>query len=145
MKEIALIGTNSSVLADVLTGMLENGVKVNAYLDYPEKMMVKNPLLSVGRFDVMNPEEAFKNHSVVVLTFNDDLTDAATNDFALKAYTPMLKAAEAAGVKKVIVVGSPDSSAYFSNDLKRIDKLDGSFISTRGNFAKEVVTAVTAG
>lgn len=40
-----------------------------------------------------------------------------------------------AGVARVIVVGSPESEAFFAGHLRRFDDIDWVFISTEGDYA----------
>ncbi len=48
----------------------------------------------------------------------------------------MVHAAREAGVKRLVIVGSPQAEAFFIGDLKRQDEVDWTFVSTEGDFAK---------
>lgn len=138
MKEIALTGTTCRVTADVLGALLAKGLGVKAMVDFPEKLMVEDMLLTVAPFRVENHEkviDGFRGYDTAVLTYNDNLQDAYTNNLTLKYFVDTVHAAREAGVKRVIVVGSPDSQAFFVSDLRRLDDLDWVFISTEGDFA----------
>lgn len=150
MKEIGLIGTIDHVFGDVLSAFLQEGMTVNAMVDYPEKLMLDNSRLTVTHFPVGEHDkavEAMQGYDTVVLTYNDDLRDVYTNDRTLKYFADTMHAAREAGVKRVIVVGSPDSEAFFVNDMQRLSDIDWVFISTEGDFAgraaKEVLAPIT--
>lgn len=146
MKEIALVGTVCHVQADVLGGLLARGLSVNAMVDYPEHVMIDDTRLTVTHLpleDHARVVEALEGYHDIVLTYNDDLSDAYTNDLTLRYFIDTVHAAREAGVARVIVVGSPDSAAYFVTDLRRLDDIDWVFISTEGDFAGHVAEEVT--
>lgn len=137
MKEIALVGTNNKVFADVLSVLLARDVAVNAMVDYPEHVMLDDSELTVTRMDYYDEarmQEAFEGYHDVILTYDDNLADAAHNDLALKTYADTLTAARKAGVARLIVVAGADSEAYFTSLLRRVDDIDWVFISTEGDY-----------
>lgn len=137
MKEIALLGTNNHVMADVMGALLARGLSVNAMVDYPEKVMLEDSRLTVTHLPVEEHDrvkEMLEGYHDAVLTYNDDLQDAYTNDLTLKYFVDTVHAAREAGVARIIVVGSPDSEAFFVSDLRRLDDIDWVFISTEGDF-----------
>lgn len=145
MKEIALLGTINRVQADVLGELLARGLSVNAMVDNPEKLMLEDSRLTVTHLPVENHErvvEALEGYSDAVLTYNDDLQDALTNVLTLKYFVDTVHAAREAGVKRIIVVGSPDSSAFFVSDLRRLDDIDWVFISTENAYPQRVADEV---
>lgn len=145
MKEIALVGTTNHVFADVLGALLANGLTVNALVDYPTKVMIDDERLTVTHLDVANHQsviEALEGYHDVVLTYNDDLADEYTNDLTLKYFTDTVHAAREAGVARVIVVGSPDSAAFFVSDLRRLDDIDWVFISTENDYPARTAAEV---
>lgn len=147
MKEIALTGTVNHVFGDVLGALLAKGVAVNAMVDFPEKVMLADDRLTVSHLPLEEYQrvvEAFEGYHDVVLTYNDDLGDHYTNDLTLKYFVDTVHAAREAGVARVIVVGSPDSEAFFVSDLRRLDDIDWVFISTEGDFADRVADEISA-
>lgn len=137
MKEIALTGTNSKVFADVLSVLLARDIAVNAMVDYPEHVMLNDELLTVTRADFTNKEamkDAFEGYNTIVLTYSDDLADHDTDDLTLKTFADTFTAAREAGASRVIVVGSPQSQAFFVSLMRRTDDVDWVFISTEGDF-----------
>lgn len=150
MKEIALTGTTCHVFGDVLGSLLAKGLSVKAMVDYPEKVMVDDSRLITTHLPVEMHDkviEEFRGYDTAVLTYNDDLQDPYTNDLTLRYFVDTLHAAREAGVKRVIVVASPDSEAFFVSDMRRLDDIDWVFVSTEGDFptraAEEVVNPKT--
>ncbi|MDO4320840.1 MAG: NAD(P)H-binding protein [Bacteroidales bacterium] len=147
MKEVALTGSNCHIFADVLSALLHRGVAVHAFVTYPERLMLDDVDLTVSRLDVDNKVElthGFEGYHDVIMTFNDDQTDSESNDFTLHHYNEMINAAREAGVSRVIVVGSPESAAFFMGDLRRRDDIDWVFISTEGDYADRTAAEVVA-
>lgn len=137
MKEIALLGTTNHVFGDVLGALLAKGLTVNALVDYPEKVMLDDVRLTVQHLPVEESErvqEMLEGYHDVVLTYNDDLQDVYTNDLTHKYYSDTVNAARKAGVARLIVVGSPESEAFFAGLLRRLDDIDWVFISTEGDY-----------
>lgn len=145
MKEIALTGINGHVFADVLTELLHRGLSVNAFVSTPERVMLENSALTVSFLDVAD-KEALKNKFVgyrnAIMTFEDNQTDHEANDFILKYYVEMVNAARKAGVTRLVVVGSPQSEAFFTGDLKRHADVDWVFISTEGDYARRTADEI---
>lgn len=138
MKEIAVTGRNGHVLAEVLSALLHQDLTVNAYVDEPLKLMATNDRLSARLLDTSSKDalrRCFDGYDQVVMTFDDDLRDHDQNTFVLDHYYEMINAAHEAGVKHLIVVGSPQSEAFFTNNLKRRDDVRWTFISTEGDYA----------
>lgn len=145
MKEVALVGTVSRVFGDVLTLLLERDLIVTAMVDLPEKVMLNDDQLTVEHIDVLSEaacEEAFQGYHNVILAYDDNLGNAQHNELTLKSFVPTLTGARRAGVNRVIVVGSPDSQAFFVTELRRIDDIDWVFISTEGDFATRAANEV---
>lgn len=147
MNEIALLGTDNRVFADVLGALLERGLSVNAMVDFPEKVMLDDSRLTVTALNVANHqsvEDSLQGYADAILTYNDDLKDAYTNELTLKYFVDTVHAARQAGVDRIIVVGSPQSEAFFVTELRRLDDIDWVFVSTEGDFSRRAVDEVTA-
>ena len=141
MKEIALLGTTGHVFGDVLGSLLARGLSVNAMVDFPEKVMIEDSRLTVTHLPVEMHDrvrEALEGYHDIVLTYNDDLEDAYSNDLTLKYFVDTVHAAREAGVARVIVVGAPQSTAFFVTDLRRLDDIDWVFISTENDYPGRV-------
>ena len=141
MKEIALTGTLCRVYGDVLTKLLEKGLAVNAMIDNPEHLMIDNCALTITHLDLSNRENLrneLDGYTDCVMVFDDDLSNAEHNDFALRRFHEMVNAATEAGVKRLIVVASPDSTSFFAQDLRRRQDIDWLYISTENAFPERV-------
>ena len=141
MKEIALLSTTGHVFGDILGALLARGLSVNAMVDFPEKVMVEDSRLTVTHLPVQDHDrvrEALEGYHDIVLAYNDDLEDAYTNDLTLKYFIDTVHVAREAGVARVIVVGAPQSTAYFVTDLRRLDDIDWVFISTENAYPERV-------
>lgn len=145
MKEIALLGTVNHVFGDVMGALLARGENVNAMVDYPEKVMLDDTRLTVTHLPVEEHDrvvELLEGYHDAVLTYNDDLTDAYTNDLTLKYFVDTVHAAREAGVSRIIVVGAKDSQAFFVSDLRRLDDIDWVFISTEGAYSERAADEI---
>ena len=146
MKEIALTGTNCHIFADVLSALLHRGVAVRAFVTYPERVMLDDVNLTVSELpadDKRRLADDLEGYHDVIMTFNDDLADHDSNDFTLRHYNEMVNAAIEAGVSRLIVVGAPESAAFFMTDLRRRDTVDWVFISTEGDYADRAAAEAT--
>ena len=145
MKEIAVIGANGAVMSQVLTSLLENGLYVNALTLFPERVMVNNSQLTISRLDVASKEhtrESLEGYNTVIIANETDLTNKELNEVILKYYNQTVNAAIEAGVSRLIVVGGPESSAFYMGDLKRHNEIDWVFTTTEGDFARRVADEV---
>lgn len=146
MKEIAVCGINGHVMADVLSALLHRGVTVNAYVNTPERLMDTSTQLTASVLRADNKDEmreSLEGYHDVILAFDDDLSNHDENTFVLTRYNDMVSAARAAGVSRLIVVGSPESVAFFTGDLKRRDDIDWVYVATEGDYASRVADEIT--
>lgn len=144
MKEIALAGINSPVLANILTALLEDGRSVDVFTTNPERMMLDTTNVTVNRFDYTDKlaeVQSFTGFDTVILAHGVDLTNDDVDNEILRYYAQTVNAAREAGVKRLIVVGNPDSEAFYRGELERRPELNSQFISTTGDYARAVVRA----
>lgn len=142
MKRTILAGPVCNVFGDILSELLRNNIEVKALVEFPEKFMVTNDLLTVSRLDVAdkkNLEASLSGYGKAVFAFDDNLENDADAMLALEHYPEMINAAIAGGVKKLVVVASPESEAFFAGHLARHTDIDAKFISTEGDFAGKVL------
>lgn len=119
MKQIALVGRPCHVYSEVLSALHKRDVRVH-----------------------LTSDDAFAGCKTVVITYDDCQTDAEANDYVRSSYPGLLAAARKAGVERVIVVGSPQSAAFFEGYLRRHPELNGLYISTEGDFGGHVASEV---
>ena len=142
MTEIALLGTTCRITSNIASALLSNRFFVHEMVDYPEKVMVINDRLAISHFDINNYDKLRRNlkgYTHAVVAHNDDLTNVYTNNLTLKHFANVLTTARDAGIRRIIVVGSPQSEAFFVSKLRGIAELDWVFISTEGNYPIHVV------
>ncbi|MCM1032947.1 MAG: NAD(P)H-binding protein [Odoribacter sp.] len=145
MKEVALIGMDCQIFSDVLSAFLHRNIAVNAIVPNPEHVMIDDVDLTVSPLREGNVDSlvaSLEGYHDAVMVFSDDQTDVEANNFALRNYSDMVSAARRAGVSRLIVVGSPEATAYFMGDLRRQNELDWVFISTEGDYADRTVNEV---
>lgn len=145
MNEIALIGPISDVQADILGALLECDFCVNVMVAEPQKVMLNDSRLRISAINITKHNAvraALRGYDALVLAYKDDLTDVEANDTTRRYYASTLRAAHEAGIKRIIVVGSPMSEAFFVSTLRRLRDIDGTFISTRGNFPHRTANAL---
>lgn len=146
MKEIALLGTTCTVFADVLSSLLEHGFTVDAMVDEPSKVMLDRTDLTIQHLPVGEHDrvrDMLEGYHDVVLTYNDDLSDSYTNDMTLRYFVDTLTAARQAGVARAVIVGSPDSEAFFVTELRRLSDIDWVFVSTENDYPARVASEIT--
>lgn len=147
-KEIALIGTDDRETGDILSRLMQHNIGVRFFTDTPEKVMVgddSNVIVSgMDFYKHTLMEESLSGYHDAILVYNDDLSDAATNDLALKTFADTVHAARQAGVKRLIVVASPEATQYYTSTLRRLDDLDWVYISTEGDYADHAVGEIVA-
>ena len=103
--------------------------------------MLDNCALTITRLDLSDRDNLRKQldgYTDCVMVFDDDLTNAEHNDFALRRFHEMVNAATDAGVRRLIVVASPDSTSFFAQDLRRRKDIDWLYISTENAFPERV-------
>lgn len=138
-KEIALIGTDDRQLADILTKLITKNIGVRIFTDTPEKIMVGDDAnVIVSGIDFYNHnliEESLSGYHDAILVYSDNLENPDTNDLALKTFADTVHAARQTGIKRLIVVASPEATQYYTSTLRRLDDLDWVYVSTEGDYA----------
>lgn len=145
MKEVALVGTTCHVFSEVLTKLLERSLAIVAFVDDPERVMLNDERLTVSHVyapDKDADKDVLKGFETVVLVYDDNLQNSEHNTLTLESFVPTLTAAREVGVKRVVVVASPDSEAFFTTELNRVDDIEKVFISTEGDFATATADAI---
>lgn len=146
-KEIALIGENGPVQANMLERLLQNGMDVNYLSAKAERVMLDTTNLTISQLNYETKDKLAKQlegYDTVVIAYETDYTNAENNNFMLRTYSECVNAAINAGVRRLAVVGSPFSEAFLQGELNRHgDLIDGEYISTEGDYAGAVVNAVS--
>lgn len=107
-KKVALIGASGRVGHAILKELLDRGFKVEALVRNPEKLTVADPGLTVRQVDVANEQalkDALQGYENVISAYNPGWTNPNIYQDTLENYPKILKAAIAAGVKRLLIVG----------------------------------------
>lgn len=108
MKKTALIGASGFAGSAILNELLARGYQVEALVRNPDKVKVDNPLLTVKKVDVADPEvlaAALKGYDTVISAYNPGWTNPDIYNLTLQNYPRILQAAKEAGVKRLLIVG----------------------------------------
>ena len=109
--KLAIIGASGNIGSKILDEALARGHQVTAIVRNPEKIAVKNPLLTVKKGDVLKDsvDELVKGHDAVVSAYNPGWTNPNIAPDTTKAYTAIIEGVKKSGVKRLLVVGGAGS------------------------------------
>lgn len=112
-KKVALIGASGFVGRAILAELLDRGFKVEAIVRNPEKLNdIDTPSLTVKKVDVADEkalEGALKGFETVISAYNPGWKNPNIAQETEKVYPGIVKAAKAAGVKRILIVGGAGS------------------------------------
>lgn len=107
-KKVVLIGASGFVGRAILKELLERGWQVQALVRDPQKILLKNPALTVEKVDVSDEkqlESALSGYADVISAYNPGWSNPAIYEDTLTNYPKILAAAKAAHVRRLLVVG----------------------------------------
>lgn len=109
--KLAIIGASGNIGSKILGEALARGHQVTAIVRNPEKIAVKNPLLTIEKGDVLKDgvDELVKGHDAVVSAYNPGWGNPNIAPDTTKAYAAIIAAVKKAGVKRLLVVGGAGS------------------------------------
>lgn len=122
-KKVVLIGASGYVGGAILKELLERGWKVKALVRNPQKILIKNPDLTVDKLDVSNEAAlvtALKGYDTVISAYNPGWTNPDIYAETLKNYPKILQAAKAAGVRRLLMVGGA-GTLFVAPGLRLVD------------------------
>lgn len=147
MKQIALLGSNGPILANVLSALLKEGRSVDVLTTNAARMMLDTTNVTVQQLRTETKDQIRKSlegFDVAILAYETDFTDKENNDFILRTYYETVDGVIDAGVRRLVVVGNKDSEAFFKGELRRrAADIDWQFVSTEGDYAGEVAKGLT--
>jgi putative NADH-flavin reductase len=159
--KLIIIGASGMVGSAVRDEALARGHQVTAIVRNPDRIAVKNPLLTVRKGDVLkdNVDELVRGNDAVISAYNPGWTNPEIATDTVKAYAAIIQGVKKAGVKRLLVVGGagslevspgvqlidtmkvPDSirSAILAlrevlYTLRKEERLDWTFLSPAANF-----------
>ncbi len=108
---IVIIGASGMVGSAIRDEALARGHKITAIVRNPEKIVVKNPLLTVVKGDVLKDsvDKLVRGHDAVVSAYNPGWANPNIADDTTKAYRAIIDGVKKAGVRRLLVVGGAGS------------------------------------
>ena len=109
--KVVLIGASGNLGSFIRDEALARGHHVTAIVRHPEKISVKNPLLTIVKADILkdNVNELVKGHDAVISAYNPGWTNPDIHDETLKGYRAVIDGVKKSGVKRLMVVGGAGS------------------------------------
>ena len=109
--KVAIIGASGMVGSAIRDEVLARGHQVTAIVRNPDKISVKNPLLTVLKGDVLKDkvDTLVKGHDAVISAYNPGWSNPNIADDTTKAYDAIVAGVKKAGVKRLLVVGGAGS------------------------------------
>lgn len=110
--KLFLIGATGFVGTKVLEEALLKGHHVTALVRNPEKVIVKNDLLTLIKGDVFDEgalSKQFKGHDAIISAYNSGWKNPNLYEDFKKGYHIILDAAKQSGIKRILVVGGAAS------------------------------------
>ncbi|MBD5646712.1 MAG: NAD(P)H-binding protein [Desulfovibrio sp.] len=111
-KKVVLIGASGFVGKAILQELLERGWQVKALVREPQKILLKNPALTVEKVDVRDEKRlaaALSGYADVISAYNPGWKNPAIYEDTLTNYPKILAAAKAAHVQRLLIVGGAGS------------------------------------
>lgn len=108
MKNVVLIGASGFVGTAILNELLTRGHKVTAIVRNPQKIVVKNPNLTVVKSDVSDSNaivNACKGKDAVISAYNPGWNNPDIYEETLRNYPLILDAVKQSGVERLLCVG----------------------------------------
>ncbi len=107
-NKVVLIGASGFVGSAILRELLDRGYRVEALVNHPEKIKVKNPDLTVKKVDVSDERaltESLHGFKNVISAYNPGWANPNIYEDTLANYPKILEAAKKAGVQRLLIVG----------------------------------------
>lgn len=121
--KVTVIGGTGFVGSRVLQEAMNRGHAVTAVLRNPSRLGTEHPGLSVVACDVFDSDAlrvAFTGSEAILSCFNPGWTDSRIRENTVRGYDCILKAAKAAGVKRILVMGGA-GSLYVAPGVQLLD------------------------
>ena len=111
-KKVVLIGASGFVGKAILRELLERGWQVKALVRDPQKILLKNPALTVEKVDVSDEKRiaaALSGYADVISAYNPGWKNPQIYEDTLTNYPKILAAAKAAHIQRLLIVGGAGS------------------------------------
>ena len=121
--KVALIGATGFVGSHLLKELLDRKHHVTALVRNPEKLTVKDPLLTIVKADVLKEDEvaaAVKDHDAVISAYNPGWANPNIYKEFLEGAKAIQAGVKKSGVKRLITIGGA-GSLYIAPGVQLID------------------------
>lgn len=105
--KIAIIGASGFIGSNVRDEALVRGHQVTAIVRHPEKITVRNPLLTVVKADILKDkvDELVKGHDAVISAYSAGRSSPDAYNEHVKGAKAIISGVKKSGIKRLLVVG----------------------------------------
>jgi len=108
---VAIIGASGNIGSFIRDEALARGHQVTAIVRHPEKITVRNPLLTVVKADILKDkvDELVKGHDAVISAYNPGWSNPDIYNEQIKGAKAIINGIKKPGIKRLLVVGGAGS------------------------------------
>lgn len=108
---VAIIGASGNIGSFIRDEALARGHQVTAIIRHPEKITVRNPLLTVVKADILKDkvDELVKGHDAVISAYNPGWSNPDIYNEQIKGAKAIISGIKRSGIKRLLVVGGAGS------------------------------------
>jgi uncharacterized protein len=108
---IAIIGASGNIGSFIRDEALARGHQVTAIVRHPEKIIARNPRLTVVKADILKDkvDELVKGHGAVISAYNPGWSNPDIYNEQIKGAKAIISGVKKAGIKRLLVVGGAGS------------------------------------
>lgn len=108
---VAIIGASGNIGSFIRDEALARGHQVTAIIRHPEKITVRNPLLTVVKADILKDkvDELVKGHDAVISAYNPGWSNPDIYNEQIKGAKAIISGVKRSGIKRLLVVGGAGS------------------------------------
>ncbi len=108
---VAIIGASGNIGSFIRDEALARGHQVTAIVRHPEKITVRNPLLTVVKADILKDEvdKLVRGHDAVISAYHSDRSSPDIYNEYIKGAKAIISGVKKSGIKRLLVVGGAGS------------------------------------
>lgn len=108
---VAIIGASGNIGSFIRDEALARGHQVTAIIRHPEKITVRNSLLTVVKADILKDkvDELVKGHDAVISAYNPGWSNPDIYNEQIKGAKAIINGVKRSGIKRLLVVGGAGS------------------------------------
>jgi putative NADH-flavin reductase len=135
---VAIIGASGNIGSYIRDEALARGHQVTAIVRHPEKITVRDPLLTTVKADILidKVDELVKGHDAVISAYNAGWSNPDVYNETIKGAKAIITGVKKSGIKRLLVVGGA-GSLEVAPGVQLIDTMDfpenvkGAVLATR--------------